>query len=107
MAAAIRAERVVLLCALVMTSGYVGAAGPAITSQVRSWGPRSSYADVMETFGSQLRSWRTARRISQEALADRAGVSARHLSFVENGRAKPSREVVLALAGALDVPLRE
>lgn len=61
----------------------------------------------METFGSQLRSWRTARRISQEALADRAGVSARHLSFVENGKSKPSREVVLALAGALDVPIRE
>jgi transcriptional regulator with XRE-family HTH domain len=61
----------------------------------------------METFGTQLRSWRTARRISQEALADRAGVSARHLSFVENGKSKPSREVVLALAGALDVPLRE
>lgn len=61
----------------------------------------------METFGTQLRSWRTARRISQEQLADRAGVSTRHLSFVENGRAKPSREVVLALAGALDVPLRE
>jgi len=61
----------------------------------------------METFGSQLRSWRTARRISQEHLAGRAGVSTRHLSFVENGRAKPSREVVLALAGALDVPLRE
>jgi transcriptional regulator with XRE-family HTH domain len=61
----------------------------------------------MDTFGSQLRSWRTARRVSQEMLADRAGVSARHLSFVENGKAKPSREVVLALAGALDVPLRE
>lgn len=60
-----------------------------------------------DAFGSQLRSWRTARRISQEQLAGRAGVSARHLSFVENGRAKPSREVVLALAGALDVPLRE
>jgi transcriptional regulator with XRE-family HTH domain len=45
--------------------------------------------------------------MSQEALAARAGVSARHLSFVENGKSNPSREVVLALAGALDVPLRE
>ena len=62
---------------------------------------------MIDAFGSQLRSWRTARRISQEQLAGRAGVSTRHLSFVENGRAKPSREVVLALAGALDVPLRE
>src|SRR5689334_9200113 len=58
-------------------------------------------------FGAQLRAWRQTRNVSQEALADRAGVSARHLSFVENGRSQPSRELVLALAGALDVPLRE
>jgi len=58
-------------------------------------------------FGPQLRSWRLSRRVSQEQLAARAGVSARHLSFVENGRSQPSREIVLALAGALDVPLRE
>lgn len=62
---------------------------------------------MAETFGAQLRSWRLARRVSQEQLAARAGVSARHLSFVENGRSQPSRDVVLALAGALDVPLRE
>jgi transcriptional regulator with XRE-family HTH domain len=61
----------------------------------------------MDSFGAQLRAWRQSRRQSQEALADRAGVSARHLSFVENGRSQPSRELVLALAGALDVPLRE
>lgn len=60
-----------------------------------------------DTFGAQLRSWRLSRRVSQEQLAARAGVSARHLSFVENGRSQPSREVVIALAGALDVPLRE
>src|SRR5690349_24546917 len=60
-----------------------------------------------EAIGPQLRSWRMSRRVSQEQLAARAGVSARHLSFVENGRSQPSREVVLALAGALDVPLRE
>jgi transcriptional regulator with XRE-family HTH domain len=58
-------------------------------------------------FGVQLRSWRSARQLSQEALADRAGVSPRHLSFVENGRSHPSRDLVLALAGALDVPLRD
>src|SRR5215471_18775251 len=58
-------------------------------------------------FGVQLRAWRQTRNVSQEALAARAGVSARHLSFVENGRSQPSRELVLALAGALDVPLRE
>ena len=62
---------------------------------------------MADGFGASLRSWRTSRRMSQEQLAARAGVSARHLSFVENGRSNPSREVVLALAGALDVPLRE
>lgn len=60
-----------------------------------------------ESFGAQLRSWRLARRVSQEALAARAGVSPRHLSFVENGRSRPSREVVIALATALEVPLRD
>src|SRR5687768_16761294 len=62
---------------------------------------------MADAFGGQLRSWRVSRRMSQEALAARAGVSSRHLSFVENGKSNPSREVVLALAGALDVPLRD
>lgn len=61
----------------------------------------------MSSFGAQVRSWRVARRLSQESLAERARVSARHLSFVENGRANPSRELVLSLSEALDVPLRE
>jgi transcriptional regulator with XRE-family HTH domain len=58
-------------------------------------------------FGTQLRAWRSSRRISQEDLAARAGVSARHLSFVETGKSNPSRELVVALAGALDIPLRD
>jgi transcriptional regulator with XRE-family HTH domain len=62
---------------------------------------------MADTFGGQLRAWRLARRVSQEELAGRAGVSPRHVSFVENGKSQPSRELVLALAGALDVPLRE
>jgi transcriptional regulator with XRE-family HTH domain len=57
--------------------------------------------------GSMLREWRSARGKSQLALALEAGVSPRHLSFVENGRASPSREMVLTLAEALGVPLRE
>jgi transcriptional regulator with XRE-family HTH domain len=65
-------------------------------------GPRSDVA-----FGVQLRAWRQTRHFTQEELAARAGVSPRHLSFVENGRSQPSRDLVLALAGALDVPLRE
>ena len=62
---------------------------------------------MADTFGSQLRAWRLARRVSQEHLAGLAGISPRHLSYVETGKSQPSREVVLALAGALDVPLRE
>lgn len=58
-------------------------------------------------FGSLLREWRRIRRMSQEDLADAAEVSARHLSFLENGRSQPSRSMVLVLASALDLPLRE
>jgi transcriptional regulator with XRE-family HTH domain len=59
------------------------------------------------TVGSLLREWRTRRRLSQLELASDAGVSSRHLSFVETGRSRPSREMVLHLADHLDVPLRE
>src|ERR671911_235137 len=57
--------------------------------------------------GPLLRDWRQRRRMSQLDLAVDAEVSARHLSFVETGRSKPSRELVLHLAEHLDVPLRE
>ena len=57
--------------------------------------------------GTLLRQWRSHRRRSQMDLALDAGVSTRHLSFIETGRASPSPEVVLALADGLDVPLRE
>lgn len=57
--------------------------------------------------GDLLKMWRSKRRMSQLELAGAAGVSARHLSFVETGRAKPSREMVLHLAEHLDVPLRD
>lgn len=60
-----------------------------------------------EPVGEQLRGWRQRRRLSQLALATEAGVSQRHLSFVESGRAMPSRELVLALARHLEVPFRE
>ena len=59
------------------------------------------------TFGKLLRHWRTARRMSQLSLATEAGISTRHLSFLETGRAQPSREMVQLLAGMLDVPLTE
>jgi transcriptional regulator with XRE-family HTH domain len=57
--------------------------------------------------GSLLRDWRQRRRLSQLELALEADVSARHLSFVETGRARPSASMVLHLAERLDVPLRE
>jgi transcriptional regulator with XRE-family HTH domain len=58
-------------------------------------------------FGALLRQWRGVRKRSQLDLALEASVSQRHLSFLESGRAQPSREMVLQLAEALDVPLRE
>src|SRR6185503_8065774 len=57
--------------------------------------------------GRLIQHWRRARRKSQLALALQAGISARHLGFVEIGRANPSREMVMLLAGVLDVPLRD
>jgi transcriptional regulator with XRE-family HTH domain len=58
-------------------------------------------------FGDLLRRWRERRRLSQLDLATDAEISTRHLSFIETGRAQPSREMVLLLARALDVPLRD
>lgn len=58
-------------------------------------------------FGEMLRQWRKLRGVSQMDLALDAEVSARHVSFLETGRARPSREMVLVLASALTVPLRE
>ena len=57
--------------------------------------------------GPLLRGWRQRRRLSQLDVSARAAISTRHLSFLETGRARPSREMVLHLAEELDVPLRE
>src|SRR5215469_1481496 len=57
--------------------------------------------------GVLLRHWRSVRHVSQLDLALDADISTRHLSCVETGRAQPSREMVLRLAEALQVPLRE
>jgi transcriptional regulator with XRE-family HTH domain len=58
-------------------------------------------------FGALMRQWRKRRHLSQLDLALSADVSSRHLSFIETGRATPSRAMVLRLAAALEVPLRE
>uniref|UniRef100_UPI0035C1876F helix-turn-helix domain-containing protein n=2 Tax=Piscinibacter defluvii TaxID=1796922 RepID=UPI0035C1876F len=83
-----------------------------MTSQVIAGGTRLGYrrrmtAGLRAPIGSLLREWRQRRRLSQLELALAAEVSARHLSFLETGRAMPSREMVLRLAERLEVPLRE
>ncbi|MCZ6618170.1 MAG: helix-turn-helix transcriptional regulator [Gammaproteobacteria bacterium] len=58
-------------------------------------------------FGAVLRDWRRHRRLSQLNLSTQSGISQRHISFLETGRANPSRPMVLALSESLDIPLRE
>lgn len=62
---------------------------------------------MASTFGRGLKHWRTARGMSQLDLAGAAEVSQRHISFLETGRSRPSREMVLHLGRTLEVPLRE
>ncbi|WP_026310794.1 helix-turn-helix domain-containing protein [Parafrankia elaeagni] len=57
--------------------------------------------------GVLLRGWREQRRLTQMDLAERESVSTRHISFVENGRSRPTSEMIIVLAEQLDVPLRE
>jgi transcriptional regulator with XRE-family HTH domain len=64
-------------------------------------------AGSVSPFGRELRRWRQVRGLSQLRLATEAEMSPRHLSFVETGRSRPSQGVVLRLADALEVPLRE
>ena len=61
----------------------------------------------MQDFPTLLRNWRQHRRFSQLELAAETGISSRHLSFLETGRARPSREMLLRLAETLDLPRRE
>src|ERR1700730_9325098 len=63
--------------------------------------------DRRDPVGGLLRQWRQRRRLSQLDLACEAGISTRHLSFVETGRAAPSRDMVINLAERLQVPLRD
>ncbi len=67
----------------------------------------STAVPTAQGVGPLLRAWRERRRVSQLELALRAGSSARHISFVETGRSRPSEEMVLRLAEHLDVPVRE
>lgn len=65
------------------------------------------HAVTAATIGDHLREWRKRRRMSQLDFALEAEISQKHLSFIESGRARPSREMVLRLAERLDAPLRE
>ena len=73
---------------------------------LEAWHTRIMQATVT-SFGPALKWWRANRRFSQLELAAAADVSSRHLSFLETGKAKPSREMVIHLATVLDVPLRD
>jgi len=64
-------------------------------------------SETVSTVGDYLRTWRQRRHLSQLDLALEADISTRHLSFMETGRAQPSRDMVLRLAERLEVPLRE
>jgi transcriptional regulator with XRE-family HTH domain len=62
---------------------------------------------VASDFAAASRGWRTRRRVSQLELALRAGTTQRHVSFIEGNRSAPGRGMVVRLAEALEVPLRE
>lgn len=88
----------------VMAFAPGGGVSSVVTSTDLGAAPRPARAAHV---GSLLREWRAARRVSQLDLALEAGVSARHLSYVETGKAQPSREMIARLADTLDMPLRE
>ena len=62
---------------------------------------------MVNQFGALLREWRETRRISQLDLALQADVSSKHVSFLETGRNQPSREMIMRLTQAMDIPLRD
>jgi transcriptional regulator with XRE-family HTH domain len=68
---------------------------------------RTDRARTAEDLGGLLRHWRDLRGASQMGLALDAGISQRHLSFIESGRSVPSRQTLTSIVQSLDVPLRE
>lgn len=69
--------------------------------------PSSALTAPERGFGAHLRYWRLKRRLSQLGLSGQSGISQRHLSFLESGRAQPSRLMVMRLGAVLDLPPRE
>jgi transcriptional regulator with XRE-family HTH domain len=87
----------------VMAAGNQARIIHAMNASTSALPPRAHGSQV----GLLLREWRSARHLSQLGLALDVGVSARHLSCIETGKAQPSRDMIVRLADALDVPLRE
>lgn len=73
----------------------------------RSYAPRVSTTTTAAPAGALIRGWRRHRHLSQEQLAHRAEVSTRHLSYIENGRSRPTSDMLLRLCHHLEVGLRE
>jgi transcriptional regulator with XRE-family HTH domain len=90
-----------------MSSGRRQKAAVRYVSELVPMAVRKSSSPQHSPVGTLLQHWRRVRSKSQLALAFDAEVSARHVCFIETGRAKPSRDMVLILAEALEVPLRE
>lgn len=90
-------------------SRTIGVEVHGMATKGRAEEPRGGQEEATATpsFGDLLRHWRVSRHLSQLALALEAEVSARHVSFLETGRARPSRDMLLTLSNVLDVPLRE
>lgn len=65
------------------------------------------HTDQTSSFGALLRHWREARRYSQLDLALEANISSKHVSFLETGRNQPSRQMIIRLSNAMDIPLRD
>ena len=83
-------------------TGHRGAAGAWLKVGAMSLTATASAPAPGRSFGEHLRDWRKRRRLSQMDMALEAEISTRHLSFLETGRAKPSREMVLKLAERLE-----
>ncbi len=79
----------------------------AMLCRMATLGSQANSFSTSSSVGALLREWRSTRRLSQLDLALAADVSARHISYVETGKAQPSREMVVRLADTLEMPLRE
>jgi hypothetical protein len=83
------------------------AAGRALRGRQARYRRRMVTRPAPAAAGEIVRSWRQRRKLSQFELSLQAAISSRHLSFVETGRARPSREMLLHLSERLEMPLRE